>query len=115
MLLSELLESLRLLNGDIDALTEQIAQLCKQQPRYKALLSIPGFGPIIAAALLREVGSGSRFPNGRQMSAWCGLVPSQYSSGGKFTLGSITTYGNKELRVLLIHGARAVIRFAEKR
>ncbi|MBO2655106.1 IS110 family transposase [Shewanella algae] len=76
---------------------------------------VPGLGPICAAALISEVGDGKQFKNGRHLSAWCGLVPSQHSSGGKSTLGSITKHRNKELRVLLIHGARAVIRFIDKR
>ena len=114
-LLYGLHDEIRLLNNEVDTITAQIIQLCKQQPRYKALLSVPGFGPIIAAALLSEVGTGEQFSNGRQLSAWCGLVPSQYSSGGKTRLGSITKHGNRELRTLLIHGARAVIRFAENR
>lgn len=106
---------LRQLNDDIDTVTEQLRQLCRQHPRYRALLSIPGFGPILTAAFLSEVGDGEQFHNGRQVSAWTGLVPRQFSSGGKSSLGSITKHGNRELRTLLIHGARTVSKYIEKR
>lgn len=113
-LLQGLYDDIVLLNRDIEYLTEEIANLCKVQPRYKALLSIPGFGPIVAAAFMSEVGIGEQFHNGRQLSAWCGLVPKQASSGGKQSLGKITKNGNSELRMMLIHGARAVGRFCNK-
>ena len=114
-LLKSLYEDLCTLNLRVEQLDNEIRELCQSQPRYAALLSIPGFGPIIASSFMSELGSGRQFKNGRQLSAWCGLVPSQSSSGGKVRLGSITKNGNSELRVLLIHGARAVGRFASKR
>lgn len=114
-LLNNLYEELVGLSQDIDSITGEIQSLCQQHPRYKALMSIPGIGPIITASLLSELGTGEQFDNGRQFSAWCGLVPRQYSSGGKSTLGAITKNGNRELRTMIIHGARAVIRYADKR
>lgn len=114
-LLHNLNDDIKRLNDGIDATSHQISLLCKQQPRYQALLSIPGVGPIVAAALLSEVGDGAQFTNGRQLSAWCGLVPRQSSSGGKTTLYGITKSGNSELRVLLVHGARAVTHWSTKR
>ena len=114
-LLNRLGEDLRFLDMSIESIDCEIKALCKLHPRYKALLSIPGFGPIVAASFMSEVGSGEQFNNGRQLSAWCGLVPTQSSSGGKIRLGGITKNGCSELRVLLIHGARAVSRFASKR
>ena len=114
-LLNSLYDDLCVLNDRIDQTERDIKALCKTQSRYNALLSIPGFGPLVTASFLSELGSGNQFKNGRQLSAWCGLVPSQSSSGGKIRLGSITKSGSAELRVLLIHGARAVGRFASKR
>lgn len=108
-------KALQRLTDDIDTLTRQLEAQCKQHPRYRALLSIPGFGPIVAAAFLSEVGNGAQFSNGRQVSAWVGLVPSQFGSGGVTHLGSITKRGNRELRTLLIHGARTVCKYAEQR
>ena len=107
-ILHHLLEEINVLTLEIKSLTADLESLCKQQPRYQALLAIPGFGPIVAAAFLSQVGSGKQFSNGRQLSAWCGLVPRQFGSGGKTKLGKITKNGNNELRALLIHGARSV-------
>jgi transposase len=114
-LLKTLYDDMCALNERIEQIDRDIKALCQTQPRYDALLSIPGFGPIVTASFMSELGSGHQFKNGRQLSAWCGLVPSQSSSGGKIRLGSITKNGSSELRVLLIHGARAVGRFANKR
>lgn len=114
-LLHRLGEDLKRLDESIESIDREIAEICKSLPRYNALLSIPGFGPIVAASFMSEVGSGEQFKNGRHLSAWCGLIPTQSSSGGKIRLGSITKNGCSELRVLLIHGARAVSRFSGKR
>lgn len=56
-----------------------------------------------------------QFSNGRELSAWCGLVPRQHSSGGKQRLSSVTKNGNRSLRTLVIHGARSVMRCVKKR
>src|SRR5215467_4117215 len=69
-----------------------------------------GWGPITATALVAAVGKGEQFGNGRQMSAAFGLTPRQQSSGGKERLLGISKRGDAYLRVLLIHGARSVIR-----
>lgn len=68
-----------------------------------------GIGPLIATALVAAVGDAQTFSNGRQLAAWLGLVPRQHSSGGKPTLLGISKRGDRYLRTLLIHGARAVI------
>jgi transposase len=114
-LLSQSLQRLNEMDQLIKDLTSQIGQLCKQLSSYDALQSIPGMRPLVSAALISEIGDGRQFKNGRQMAAWLGLVPQQYSSGGKLVLGSITKHGNNDLRVLLVHGARAVVRFAQRR
>ena len=114
-LLREVHDEIRLISDDIETIEKDILELCQQQPRFKALLAIPGVGPIICAALLSELGDGCQFQNGRQLSAWCGLVPRQHSSGGKSNLSGITKNGNKQLRTLILHGARSIVRFADKR
>lgn len=114
-LLQGLYDDIKIISRDIDSLTDELTRLAKHHPRYQALLKIPDFGPIVTASVLSELGTGEQFTNGRQFSAWCGLVPRQHSSGGKSTLMGMTKNGNRELRTLLIHGARAVLRFAAKR
>ncbi|CAG9222316.1 hypothetical protein BCAR13_440161 [Paraburkholderia caribensis] len=72
-------------------------------------MQLRGIGPATASALLASIGAGHDFRNGRQVAAWIGLTPGQYSSGGKARLGSITKAGDAYLRGLLVNGARAVI------
>jgi transposase len=78
------------------------------------LEEIPGIGPIVATALVAEIGDWKAFRSGRDLAAWIGLVPKQHTTGGKDKLGSITKQGNRYLRWLLVAGAMAVIRYAQK-
>jgi transposase len=86
-----------------------IAQAAKEDARSKRLMRLPGIGPITASALLASIGGGHDFANGRQVAAWMGLTPGQYSSGGTARLGRITKAGDSYLRSLLVMGARAVL------
>lgn len=70
-------------------------------------MSIPGVGPLTASAAVATIGDAACFSNGRQLAAWAGLTPRQYSSGGKIQLGSITKKGDPYLRTLLVHSARS--------
>ncbi|MCP1340345.1 IS110 family transposase [Idiomarina sp. M1R2S28] len=76
----------------------------------KRLGEVPGIGPLTAYALVASLGDIKSFSNGRAFAAWLGLVPKQYSSGGKNKLQGISKRGDSYLRSMLIHGARAVIR-----
>lgn len=76
-------------------------------------MTIPGIGPITATALLAAVSDVSVFKNGRQFAAWLGLVPKQHSTGGQTRLLGISKRGDSYLRKLLIHGARATLRWAK--
>lgn len=109
-------EELRLLHSellDLDAtvrrLDQKLRSVLRERDEYTRLKEIPGIGPLTASALISELGDGQRFSNGREMSAWCGLIPRQNSSGGRERLHGLTKNGNRELRTLLIHGARAVV------
>jgi transposase len=93
----------------------RIEQLAKQNEAARRLMQVEGVGPMTATALVATVGEGHAFHHGRQFAAWLGLVPKQYSTGGKTVLGRITKHGNVYLRTLLIHGARAVLQFSAKR
>jgi transposase len=85
---------------------------CEESRRLE---EIPGVGPIVATALIAEVGDWKAFSSGRSLAAWIGLVPRQHSTGGKERLGGISKQGNRYLRWLLITGAMAVIRHARQR
>ena len=77
-------------------------------------MEIPGIGPLLASAFVASVADPTVFKTGRDLAAWIGLVPKQNSSGGKDRLGSITRAGNRYLRQMLVVGAMAVIRYAER-
>ncbi|MDQ3831576.1 MAG: IS110 family transposase [Candidatus Tectomicrobia bacterium] len=90
---------------------ERIEAICQAHPVCQRLLTIPGIGPLTATALIAAVNDATHFKNGRQFAAWLGLVPRQHSTGGKPGLLGISTRGDRDLRKLLVHGARATIRW----
>ena len=114
-LLERLNDHLKELDCQVAELELQIKLWHKENEASQRLEAIPGIGPITASAIVATVGGAAEFKNGRQLSAWFGLVPKQRSSGGKQTLLGISKRGDTYLRTLLIHGARAVIRFAENK
>lgn len=93
----------------------KIDTMAKANDATKRLMQLEGVGPLTATALVATVGDIKEFNNGRQFAAWLGLVPRQCSSGGKARHGRITKRGDVYLRTLLIHGARAVMRYLEKK
>lgn len=109
-LLNGLWSDLRTLDARMAELDREIAVMAQHDPVAKRLQQLRGVGPITATALVAAVGNGEQFANGRQMSAAFGLTPRQQSSGGKERLLGISKRGDAYLRVLLIHGARSVIR-----
>ena len=114
-LIQRLAEHLKLLDREVMALETQIETWHRHNEASRKLGKIPGIGPITASALVASLGDAKCFKNGRQLAAFLGLVPKQHSSGGKQTLLGISKRGDVYLRTLLIHGARAVIRFAERK
>jgi transposase len=80
----------------------------------RRLMGIPGIGPVLASALVATIADPRSFRSGRNLAAWIGLVPRQNSSGGKERLGGITKQGDRYLRQLLVVGAVAVIRYAQR-
>lgn len=112
-MLAQLFEELQAMAERAKALLRRIIQLAELNPAYERLLEIPGIGPVVASALLVSLGNGHQFRNGRQVGAWLGLVPRQYGTGGKVTLSGITKNGDRYLRTMLGHGARAAIRWSK--
>lgn len=106
---TDLLGHLTLLDQRIAEYDTHLKRVAKEDERSRQLMHIPGIGPTTATALLAAIGNGHDFKNGRQLAAWLGLVPGQYSSGGKVKLGKITKAGDRYLRTLLILGARSVL------
>jgi transposase len=90
-------------------LDSKVRQLCRQSESCQRILKVPGVGELTATAIVAAVPDPREFRNGRHMSAWLGLVPRQSSSGDKQVLLGISKRGDRYLRTLLIHGARAVL------
>lgn len=108
-------EQLRQLDKLVAELTETLEKEAAQHSEIQRLQSIPGFGAIVASTFFSVVGDGKSFAHGRDVSAALGIVPRQHSSGGKQTLLGISKRGDKYLRSLLVHGARAVVNHAHKK
>lgn len=112
-LVCDVCAELRELDQRIAAYTKRIQDLFRSNEMCQRIGKIEGIGPITATALVAAVGDRTCFQNGRQFAAWLGLVPKQRSSGGKSRLFGISKRGDRYLRTLLIHGARAVLRKAD--
>jgi transposase len=108
-LLHDVWQRIQQLNQQILAYDREIETLAKHSATVQRLMTIPGIGAITATALVASIGAPQQFHNGRQLAAWLGLTPRQYSTGGKTRLGRISKQGDKYLRTLLIHGTRAVL------
>lgn len=113
LVIGDLLSEVHRLDERIDQYDGQIVQMAREDERARQLMRLSGVGETTATALIAMIGNGHEFKSGRQLSAWLGLVPGQYSSGGKMRLGRITKAGDAYLRSLLVMGARAVLNAAK--
>jgi len=114
-LLSGLWEEMIHLEQRVAEYDLQIETLSKQSEVCQRLMTVPGVGPMVATALVASVADGKVFKSGREMAAWLGLVPRQHSTGGKPKLLGISKRGDTYLRKLIIHGARAALRWTDKK
>jgi len=108
-ILHEVNARIRAFDEDILAYDRQIAVQVRDSAAMQRIVAVCGVGPITASAVVASVGDAKLFKNGRQFAAWLGLVPRQFSTGGKPILGRITKQGDVYLRTLLIHGARSAL------
>jgi transposase len=108
-LLRGLFSDLQKLETRIREVTQAIEALAHTNEVARRLTTVPGIGPLSATALLAAIGSAARFHKARDLAAWIGLVPKQYSTGGKPNLLGISKRDNPYIRRLLIHGARSVM------
>ena len=93
----------------IQEMNEEIERIASSDAGCCRLRQIPGIGPLVATAIVASIGNGAAFHKGREFAAWMGLVPKQHSTGGKAKLYGISKRGNRYLRKILVHGARAVV------
>jgi transposase len=113
--IGDLLSEVHRLDERIAEYDRHIALMTRQDARAQQLMRLAGVGETTATALLAMIGNGHDFQSGRQLAAWLGLVPGQYSSGGKMRLGRITKAGDAYLRSLLVMGARALLNAAKNK
>jgi transposase len=113
--LPEITERLRFLDERVGAYDDRIQRVFKQAERCQRLAKIEGVGPRVATAMVAAVGNASAFKSGRELSAYLGLVPRQHSSGNRHLLLGIRKRGDRYLRTILIHGARAALRRVDRK
>ncbi len=114
-MLGEMAERLRLLDQRIRQYDAKVKGVFDQDKRCQRLAKVEGVGALVATALVAAVGDAREFRNGRELSAWLGLVPRQHSTGGRNVLLGISKRGDRYLRTLLIRGARSAVRLVERR
>jgi transposase len=108
-LMRELQVEMAELDQRITSYDRRIREIFRNSEQCQRLGKIEGIGPVTASALIAAVGDRTCFRNGRQFAAWLGLVPKQRSSGGRARLFGISKRGDRYLRTLMIHGARAAL------
>ncbi len=122
--LGSLVGQLRMVQAQIVGLEKKLMTWHRANEASRRLATIPGVGPgcrhyhsplLRPWALVATIGDASQFHSGRQLAAWLGLVPRQYSSGGKDRLGRISKRGDGYLRKLLVHGARTVLLWSRRK
>ena len=99
----------KIVEDQIKGLSLELERISAADPGFTRIRQIPGIGPIVATAIVAAIGNGAAFRKGRDFAAWLGIVPRQYSTGGKAKLFGISKRGNVYLRKILIHGAWAAV------
>jgi len=107
----DLLGLLAMLNQQIGELDDAVQQAAEENPQAKVLMTQPGVGPNTALAYVLTIGDVGRFPRGKQVASYLGLIPHENSSGDRRRTGSISKQGNRMLRSLLVEAAQVAVRF----
>jgi transposase len=107
----DLLSLRAMLDQQIEPLDQAVAEQVQRDKMARLLQTQPGVGPITALAFVLTMGDVHRFPRGKQVASYLGLIPGEHSSGGRQKLGSITKQGNRMMRMLLVEAAQGVVRY----
>lgn len=107
-----MLEEIRLLEARIGQLEQCLGKVAQENPACQALTSVPGIGLITSTAMVAAIGDPRSFISGRRYASFLGITPREYSSGEHRYLGRISKRGDRYIRMLLVHGARSVLRSA---
>jgi transposase len=99
-----------MLDEQIASLDQAVEEAAQKNEKARLLMTQPGVGPITSMAFVLTIGDVSRFPRGKQVASYLGLIPREYSSGGHQRLGSISKQGNTFLRMLLVEAAQGAVR-----
>jgi len=114
-LFTELYQQFVMFDEQVKKYQKQIELEAQQDVMCREIMKIEGIGPLTASAVVATIGDAKVFKNGRELSAWLGLVPKQHSSGNKIRLSGISKRGDRYVRKLLIHGARSEVKVCEKK
>jgi len=107
----DLLSVLALLDQKILSLDLAVKAAAEKDQNARLLMTQPGVGPVTSLAFVLTLGDVSRFPRGKQVASYLGLIPREYSSGGHQRLGSISKQGNRFMRMLLVEAAQGAVRY----
>jgi transposase len=106
-----LLELLKQMDQQLVVLDQAVKKAAEENEKARLLMTQPGVGPITSLAYVLTMGDVTRFRRGKQVASYLGLIPREYSSGGKQWLGGISKQGNRFMRMLLVEAAQAVVRY----
>jgi transposase len=106
-----LLELLKQMDQQIMMLDQAVKKAAEENEKARLLMTQPGVGPITSLAFVLTMGDVTRFRRGKQVASYLGLIPREYSSGGKQRLGGISKQGNRFMRMLLVEAAQAAVRY----
>ncbi len=105
----DLLKLLAMLDGQVASLDLAVKAVAEKDANAQLLMSQPGVGPITSLAFVLTMGDVRRFPRGKQVASYLGLIPREYSSGGHQRFGSISKQGNRFMRMLLVEAAQVAV------
>ncbi len=111
---ADLLAMLDRLDAQVQELDAAVRTEAWQRPAVRLLMSHPGVGPVVGLAYVLTVGPVARFPRGKHVASYLGLIPREHSSGGRQKLGSLSKQGNTLMRTLLVEAAQTAARFDEE-
>lgn len=97
------------LDERIETVSREIEDISRMEENCANVMTIPGIGPLISTAIVAAIGRGDAFDRGRDFAAWIGLIPRQYSTGGRTVLGRISKRGSRYLRMLFVQAANVVL------
>ena len=105
-----LLELLKQMDQQIVVLDQAVKKAAEENEKARLLMTQPGVGPITSLAYVLTLGDVTRFRRGKQVASYLGLIPREYSSGGKQRTGGISKQGNRFMRMLLVEAAQTAVR-----